>query len=193
MRLKEIIKRSRSYRRFYQDKSIDIELLKEVVDLARLSPTGANLQPLKYIVTNTYKNNMAVFETLAWAGYLKDWNCPIEGERPSAYIIILGDNNIRKDVSTDSGIAAQSMMLGAVEAGFGGCIFGSIKREQLKKNLNIPEHLDVVLVLALGHPKEKIVIDEINNNESIKYWRESDGTHHVPKRKLEDIILTQKA
>jgi nitroreductase len=139
--LKDIIRKSRSYRRFHQNKSIDIETLKELVDLARLSPSGANFQPLKYMITNSDEKNIAVFETLAWAGYLKDWNCPEDGERPSAYIIILGDNNIKKDVSTDSGIAAQSIMLGASEAGLGGCMFGSIKREQLKKNLNIPEHL----------------------------------------------------
>jgi nitroreductase len=187
--LKDIIIKNRSYRRFYQNKNIEREALRELVNLARLSPSGANFQPLKYLITNTEEKNKLVFETLSWAGYLKDWEHPIDGERPSAYIIVLGDSNIKKDVSTDSGIAAQSIMLGATEAGLGGCMFGSIKREQLKKNLGLPEHLNIILVLALGYPKEKVVIDGINNDESIKYWREPNGTHHVPKRKLEDIII----
>ena len=185
----DTIKKNRSYRRFYQDRKIDIDAIKKIINLARLSPSGANFQPLKYTITNTPEKNRQVFETLSWAGYLKDWNCPIEGERPSAYIVVLGDNNIKKDVATDSGIAAQSIMLGATEGGIGGCMFGSIKRDQLKKNLELPEQLNVILVLALGYPKENIVIDEINNDESIKYWREPDGTHHVPKRKLKDIII----
>jgi len=95
----DIILRNRSYRRFYQDREISLETLRGFIELARLSPSSANLQPLKYILSNTSEKNGIIFSTLAWAGYLKDWPGPEEGERPSAYIVILGDTNITKDFS----------------------------------------------------------------------------------------------
>ena len=129
------------------------------------------------------------FSTLAWAGYLKDWPGPVEGERPSAYIIILGDKRIRQSFGVDPGIAAQSILLGATEKGLGGCIIASIKKEVLAEALKIPEELEILLALALGKPKERVVIDPVGPDGDIKYWREADGTHHVPKRPLDEIII----
>nr|HPM18859.1 nitroreductase family protein [Bacteroidales bacterium] len=110
------------------------------------------------------------------------------GERPSAYIIILGDKTITESFNADPGIAAQSMMLGATEAGLGGCMLTSVKREVLRKEINIPDHYEILIVLALGKPVEKVVIEEVKDG-NIKYWRDSDQTHHVPKRKLEDVVI----
>ena len=192
--LSELIKKNRSYRRFYQSKTIDTELLRKLVDYARLSPSAANLQYLKYIISNDAEKNNTVFNTLAWAGYLKEWKGPEDGERPSAYIVMLADKNIKKNSGNeiDAGIAAQSILLGAVESGLGGCIFGAVKKKELKEKLNIPDHLDIVIILALGYPKEKVVIEEVTNQNNIKYWRDSDQVHHVPKRKLNDIIINLK-
>lgn len=184
---KDLIKHCRSYRRFYEDYKIDEKLLRELVDLARLSASAANLQPLKYILSyNPSKNNL-IFPTLSWAGYLKDWPGPEKGERPSAYIIILGDKTISKSFDCDCGIAAQNILLGAAEKGLGGCMIGSIDRDLLRKNLNIPRQYDILLVIALGKPKEKVVIEESKGD--IKYFRDKDNTHHVPKRLLDEIIL----
>jgi nitroreductase len=187
--LDRLIKRNRSYRRFNQRKIISTETLNKLIDYARLSPSSANIQPLKYYVSNTDTKNSLIFPTLSWAGYLKDWQGPTIGERPSAYIIILGDTSIKKNFSIDPGICAQSIMLGAVEEKLGGCMIGSINKELLRNNLSISEHYEILLVLALGEPAEKVLIDEIDAGESIKYWRDKDGVHHVPKRKLNDIII----
>ncbi len=184
----EIIKKSRSYRRFYQEIPVSTEELELMVEAARFSPSSRNIQPLKYIIVNTPSENAKVFETLAWAGYLTEWAGPQEGERPSAYIIQLLDKNISNTASCDHGITAQSMLLQAVESGYGGCIIGSVKRETLSQLLNLPEHLEILQVIALGKPKESVVVDDITNNE-YKYWREEDGTHHVPKRTLKEIIV----
>jgi nitroreductase len=186
--LDSLIKKNRSYRRFDQKKTISTDVLRKLVNYARLSPSSANIQPLKYYLSNSLLLNKLIFPTLSWAGYLKDWQGPAEGERPSAYIIILGDTNVKKNFSIDPGICAQSIMLGAVEEGFGGCMIGSIKKEQLRNNLSISEQYEILLVLALGEPIEEILIDEINENESIKYWRDNNSVHHVPKRRLNDII-----
>ena len=186
--IKELILKNRSYRRFSQETAIDTDTLREFIDLARLSASGANLQPLKYILSNEPQKNALIFPHLAWAGYLKDWSGPVDGEQPSAYIIILGDTEITKAVGCDHGIAAQSILLGAAEKGLGGCMIGSIKKEGLRQNLKIPARYEILLVLALGKPQETVVIDTLGADGDIKYWRDGENVHHVPKRKLDDII-----
>jgi len=187
--IRDLIKNTRSYRRFHQEVAIELETLRELVDLARLSAAAGNLQPLKYMLSNDPERNGKIFQYLAWAGYLKDWPGPSEGERPAAYIIVLGDTGITKSFGCDHGIACQNILLGAVEKGLGGCIIGSINREKLRKDLKIPEHLEILLVVALGKPKETVVLETVGADGDIKYWRDSDGIHHVPKRSLEDIIV----
>lgn len=187
--LRELVEKNRTYRRFYEDVKMDTNTLKELVDLARLSSSGANLQSLKYIISNTEEKNNLIFPNLRWAGYYKDWDGPVEGERPSAYIVMLLDKEIGANCFWDHGIACQSILLGASEKGFGGCMFGSIDREGLKKALNIPDRYELMLVIALGKPKEEVVLEEIKDLKDVKYWRDENQVHHVPKRKLEDIIL----
>jgi len=190
MTIRELVLKNRSYRRFYQDHTIDRETLVKLVDLARHSASGANLQPLKYFLSHTPEMNGTIFPHLGWAGYLKDWPGPELGERPSAYIIILGDKNIKKSFGCDHGIAAQSILLGAVEKGLGGCIIASVdRRDELIDALGLPEHLLILLVLALGKPKETVVIDPLGPDGDIKYWRDEEGVHHVRKRALEELIV----
>jgi nitroreductase len=187
--LKRLIRKNRSYRRFYEDKKIDLRTLRSLVNLARLSASSANLQPLRYLLSCTTEGNQKIFPYLKWAGYLKDWDGPVEGERPPAYIVILGDTKISKSFGYDAGIAAQSILLGATERGLGGCIIGSIEREKLRSSLKIPRHLEILLVIALGKPREKVVIETVGKDGDIRYWRDSKGIHHVPKRALKDIII----
>lgn len=187
--IKDIIEKNRSYRRFDQNHAIDRNTLKELVDLARLSASAGNLQPLKYLLSCEKERNAMIFENLAWAGYLKEWPGPSEGQRPSGYIIILLDTEIAKSPNCDHGIASQSILLGAVEKGLGGCIIASVQREKIRQALNIPGRYEILLVIALGKPVEKVVIEEVKPDGDVKYWHEEDGSHHVPKRKLGDIII----
>ncbi len=187
--IRDIILKNRSYRRFDQSASVKRETLRELVDLARLSPSGANAQPLKYLLSNETERNALIFMRLAWAGYLKDWPGPQEGERPAAYIVILGDTRIKPEFGVDPGIAAQSMLLGAVERGLGGCILASIKRAELAADLGIPEYFEILLVVALGVPVEKVVLEAVGEDGDIRYWRDEQGVHHVPKRDLDALIL----
>lgn len=188
MQLKDLIYRTRSYRRFHESFHVDRHELENLVDMARMSASAANRQPLKYLISNTPDHCEAIFKHLAWAGYLKDWDGPAPGERPSAYIIILGDKDIAESFNVDHGIAAQSIMLGATEAGLGGCMIASVKREALRNELHIPGNLEILLVLALGMPVEKVVIDEVAGDD-IQYWRDIKDVHHVPKRRLDDLIM----
>lgn len=187
--IKNLAEKNRSYRRFFQDKEISKETLLDLLELTRFCGSAANKQPLKYILSNTKDRNGLVFASLTWAGYLSDWPGPEEGEKPSAYIIILLDRTISENPWVDHGIAAQTMLLGAVEKGLGGCIFGAINKERLRNNFSIPEHLDILLVLALGWPKEQVVLEDVPSSGNIKYYRDEKAVHHVPKRKLEEILL----
>lgn len=187
--LADLVKRNRSYRRFYEEEAISRETLLQLIDLARLSPSGANRQTLRYYLSCDKTTNEKIFPALGWAAYLKEWKGPEVGERPSAYIVIVQDEQQKAIGGPAYGIAAQSILLGGVEVGLGGCMIGNLQRPALREALNIPESLEILLVIALGKPKECVVIDEIEADGDIKYWRDENQVHHVPKLKLKDIVM----
>ena len=189
--LRDLILRNRSYRRFDSKVSVPEELLMELVELARFSPSGANRQPLKFYLSTQPEINRQIFPHLAWAAYLKDWPGPVEGERPTAYIVILGDKQVSSSFGCDHGIAAQSILLGAVEKKLGGCMIASIDRKGLQNTLRLPENLEILLVIALGRPVETVLLETVEKPEGdIKYWRDEQQRHHVPKRSLEELIIS---
>ena len=188
-KFKKLVRGNRSYRRFHEDQPIDRDTLRELVDLARCTASGANYQPLKYALSCEPERNAVVFSCLTWAGYLEDWDGPSEGERPTGYVVVLHDKNLAATPGCDHGIAAQTILLGAAARGLGGCMFGSVNRKRLKTELAIPERCEVLLVIALGKPKEHVVLDETGPDGDIKYWRDAEGVHHVPKRPLDEIVV----
>ena len=189
MKIRELVLKNRSYRRFHQDHAIDLITLVELVDLARHSASGNNIQPLKFFLSADPETNAIIFPHTRWAGSLKDWDGPEEGERPSAYIVILGDKDITDSFGVNHGIAAQSILLGATEKGLGGCMIGSVQRVVLHRELGLAENLHILLVIALGKPREKVVIDPLPPDGSITYWRDEKSVHHVPKRALDELIV----
>jgi len=179
--------KNRSYRRFHQEVEISVEELKTMVDAARLSPSSRNVQPIKFFINNNRGMNDRIFPNLGWAGYLKEWDGPSEGERPSAYIILIHDKNISAGYSCDNGIFAQSILLQAVDLGFGGCMIASFRKDGISELLHLPENLDPIMVIALGKPKEVVIVDEIKDGD-VKYWRDDMQNHHVPKRTLDELL-----
>jgi len=186
-----LVRANRSYRRFDGTHRISPEKLQGLVDLARQAPSAMNRQPLKYAISCGEESNARVFETLAWAGSLKDWDGPEPGERPTAYIVVLVDRELNPNAATDIGIAAQTILLGAVDQGLGGCMLGAIKRPALRAALSLPEGMDVGLVIALGKPVEHVVLEDAAPGASVTYYRDPDRTHHVPKRTLAEIVIAQ--
>lgn len=187
--IRELVQQNRSYRRFNENQRIDRAQLMKLVELARLSPSAANLQNLRYRLVYTREECDAIFPCLKWAAYLSNWDGPAPGERPSAYILIMAPENVTKFSHIDTGIAAQSMLLGAVSEGLGGCILASVDRSRIHSICNLPAAMDLVIVIALGKPAEKVVIEDLSKDDSIAYWRDDEGVHHVPKRLLKDLIL----
>jgi len=189
MSIAELVEKTRTIRRFQESEAVDEATLRGLVNLARLSASGGNKQPLKYMISCDAEKNGAIFPHLAWAGSLKDWDGPVAGERPAAYVIILLDKDVSKSAGVDHGIAAQSIALGACEQGLGCCMMGAIQREAIRGALDVPERYDILLVLALGKPDEIVVLGDAPVAGDTTYYRDENDIHHVPKRPLDEIIV----
>jgi nitroreductase len=190
---KDLVLQNRSCRRFYQEVAIEKETLRELVDLARCSASSGNRQPLKYILSCEPEETVLIFELIGFARKDPKVRYPPEGERPSAYIIILGDKTIRETFVPDHGIAAQSILLGARERGLGGCMVGMVAKDEMNAAFQIPAHFQILLVVALGKPKEEAVIETIGKDGDTKAYWDDAGVRHVPKRSLDDIIIASYA
>jgi len=185
----DLIKSTRSFRRFDETVKVDRKTLEDLVDLARHSASARNRQPLKYILSCDEQTNSQVFSSLTFAAALKEWSGPAHGERPSSFLNVLGATEITAGFGCDHGIAGQNIMLGARERGLGGCMIGSVNHQKLRRLLNIPERYDILLVLAIGKPAETVVIEPMPPDGSVNYWRDEQDVHHVPKRSLNEIII----
>ena len=190
--IKDLILKNRSYRKFQNNRKIEVDTLEKLVDLARTTPSSKNLQPLRYILVTDEGDVDFVFSQLKWAWYLKTWEGPAKEERPPAYIIMCIDTNVNEKALIDSGISAQTILLGATELGMGGCIIRTVNGYKVSRHFELPSNIEIVQVIALGYPDQNIQLTEISDNEPIEYFEDESGTHFVPKRKLEDIILYKK-
>jgi nitroreductase len=189
----ELVRRTRTVRRFQEDRPFDPGLLRQLVDLARLGGSARNAQALKYMIITEEELRRQLFPLLAWAGYLPHWPGPKPGERPSAYILCLLDTALQKgpesEAQFDLGIATQNLLLGAAEQGVFGCRIGAFVPAKVHDLLRLPKQFRVLLVLALGYPAETVVLEEVGKDGDIRYWHDGQGVHHVPKRRLEEILV----
>ena len=187
--LHDLVQKCRSYRRFNEKRLIVREELTSLVALARLAPSARNGQPLRFILSCEQTMNERIFPLLAWAGYLKEWDGPEPGERPAAYIVVVSrEQTLGGHLLFDAGLAVQSILLGAVEKGLGGCIIGAYSKEKLKDAIQIPAGYEPLYVIALGEPSEEVMIESLKDGD-IKYWRDENSVHHVPKRDVSELIL----
>lgn len=191
--IKDLIKKNRTYRRFKEDEKIERIVLEQLVDLARLSSSPMNLQSIKFILSCEKESNQVIFKTLSWAGALPDWAGPKPGERPSGYMVMLGDTSLipagkREYFDIEAGIWGQSIRLGAIEMGYESAMIAAIDRKELVKALSIEEHLKILVVIAFGKGDEDILIEQMKDN-NFDYHRDNLGRHFVPKRSIEELII----
>ena len=185
MSMEDLVKQARSTRRFVESERIGETILRSLVDLARLTSCGGNQQKLRYRLVSNQEECDGIFGCIAWAGSLPDWDGPAPGERPSGYIAIVGEGGGGADV----GIAAQTIQLAAAEMGYGACMLGAIKRDEIKAALGLPEPQSLKLLIALGRPAETIVIEEVAAGADLAYYRTEDDVHHVSKLRLADVLV----
>ena len=186
MEFSKLPEKTRSFRRFREQERIPEDRLRAIIEAARLAPSAANLQLLRFSFLNEVHSCGEIFPFVNWAGYLKDWDGPEPGERPAAYIVIHTPREKKPFTGIDTGITAAYMVLAAKDAGYGSCMILSFNREEIESRLGIPGY-DVGLLIALGVPAEEVVIEEYDG--SVEYWRSDDGRHHVPKLSLDSLIV----
>jgi nitroreductase len=189
--INSLVEKNRSYRKFHEEVEIKRETLEELIGLARLSPCGMNLQSLRYMLITDKEDREKIYPYIKWAAFLKEWGGPVDGQRPTGFIIMFTDKSVQNSFVTeiDMGIACQSILLGAVEKGLGGCIIGAINKNEVIKAFDIKENLEMKLIIALGSPDQNIIIDDAELHSDLKYWEDKSGNHHVPKLKLKDLIV----
>lgn len=188
--LYDLLYKARSYRNFDPTVKYTAQEMKELINLCRFTPSTANTQSVKFAYACDDKLCGKVFPLLRWAGYLTE-KPPYDGNVPSAYILLCCDLNIaEKPIEIDVGICAQTLVLGAMEKGIGACMIGSFNKEEMSSLFSLPENLYPRLIIALGKPNEKIVLEDAVQGD-IKYYRDKDRTHFVPKRALEEILITK--
>jgi nitroreductase len=191
--MSEWVRRTRTVRRFQEERQIDSALVRQWIDLARLGGSARNGQVLKYMVIKEDVLRRQLFPLLGWAGYLRDWPGPAPGERPPAYVACLLDTELLRGPETeahfDLGIATQNLLLGAAECGVFGCRIGAFSSSAVHHLLQLTDRFKVLLVLALGYPAETIALEELGPEGDIRYWHDEQGVHHVPKRRLTEILI----
>lgn len=190
--LKDLVKKSRSYRGYNEERRVTEEELMDLVDCARLCPSSVNGQPFRYYLAWKKEEVDRIQKLTKWARALPDLTLPHPGMCPTAFIIICQDTRLGESLNRyqkDVGIVAQTMLLSATEKGLGGCMIGNFGANSVREELNLPEYLAPMLIVAIGEPKEKVILVEIEEGESTNYYRDENDVHYVPKRKLKDIIL----
>lgn len=189
MQVSDAIGKRRSVRHF-SPQPVEKNALYELVQAARLAPQAANIQPVKYMIVHQKELLGPVFSCLKWAGYLKNY-APAEGQRPTAYIVILIDTSLKKEADTDAGAAVENLLLTATDKGLGSCWLGAVDRARLSQYLGVPESMKIHSVVALGYPAEDPVWEE-KNDDSIRYYLDENGRLHVPKRRMGELLVTMK-
>ena len=188
----DLVLKNRSFRAFDASRAVTRDELLTLVDLARLTASSANRQPLKYAVVHEAQQVEAVLALTRWAAALPQLHLPPEGRHPTAFIVICHDERICEALPgylKDVGIAAQTILLAAAEKDLGGCMIGSFNPEELSKLLSLPAEVKPQLVIALGKPDEEVCLTDVPADGKTAYFRDESGVHYVPKRSLEDIVI----
>ena len=194
MVIREIVRLNRSRREYTPGVKIPHEKLLEWIDNARLTPSTVNIQPLKYIIVEKDDEVDFIRSHVHFAGKLPNYSGPDKDHSPSAYIIIVTDKYLAKTIEPfdkDVGIAAQTILLSATEAGYGGCMIGAFDLKPVCDHYNLGDDLVPRLIVSLGKPDDdyiEIVTEDVSGLEDTSYYR-IGNVHHVPKRTLDDIII----
>lgn len=188
-RLRELLQRDRSVRRFDASRTIGRDTLLSLVELTRYCASSQNMQPLRYVIVDSPELKDRLFPLLRWARHLKDWPGPSESERPSAYLVQLTDTRIAPSLLCDCGLQLQALTLGAATLGISGCIIRNFTPAEVHEALGLESCYKVEYVLALGYGAETVRLEDLAPGADYGYYRLPDGTHVVPKRPLNELIV----
>ena len=189
---KDLVLANRSYRGFDPSRRVTREELLSFVDCARLTPSGANRQPLRYYLAWQEPQLSLIQPLTRWGAALPERHLPDPDKRAAAFIVVCAETDWAPNPAAwqrEVGIAAQTILLAAAEAGLGGLMIGNFSADALASALELPSHLVPQLVIALGKPAETVVLTEAAPGASLAYYRDENNVHYVPKRRLEDLLI----
>ena len=188
--IRRLIHDTRSTRRYHAEKPVPMSALRDLINNARLMACARNAQTFRYLPIADKDHCDAIFPHLHWAGYLKDWDGPEPDERPSAYILLLNDDETAPADLVSAGLATAAITITATAWQLSTCIIGACDKKDILASL-LPDRpqLSLVHVIAIGYGAETINIEPMVNKNDVKYWRSADGTHPVPKKELDDVII----
>ena len=184
----DLVRSNRSFRRFDENRRVGMGRLENYVDIARLSQSAMNRQPLRYILIDDRDLCEKVFPHMNWAGYLRDWQGPAPGERPAAYIAVCCESDAKQFAEVDAGISMQNITLAACSEGVGCCVIGSVRKKAVSQLLHIGGEYELMYLIAFGFPVEDVSLVEMKNNE-YEYYRDENSRHFVPKRSLDEVVI----
>ena len=181
-----LLRRNRSYRGYDKACVVTMAQLRRIAEVCTKVPSGRNQQVLRFKLLTRDSGSEAMQGLYKLGGALPELHLPFPGTEPEAFIIICSTVTPDKWVNMDVGIAAQSMLLKAVEMGLGGICIGAFNKDKVTETFGLP--CEPVLILAIGKPAEKIELVPVRAGEPLKYYREN-GIHYVPKITADDLIL----
>lgn len=184
-----LVREARSCRRFDESSPLTQQDLDWLLECARLAPSARNAQELRFITVTQGPVLDQLFPLTRWAGALKDWQGPEQGERPTAFIATLMPEHAGYLLCYDVGIACQTIQLAATSRGWGACMIQSFEHKPAADLLKIPAGLKIALLIGLGVAVEKRVVAAMPADGSFTYWRDANGVHHVPKRALSELLV----
>lgn len=150
----EVIKKRRS-RRAYSDRLIEQEKIDSLFEAARWAPSSVNEQPWVYVYATHEHPKLwgKIFDTLNDSNKIWAKNAPL------LIVSLARKNFIRNDrpnhsAHYDLGAANAFLSLQATAMGLNVHQVGGFHRDKAKENLNIPDYLDAVTIMAIGYPGE---------------------------------------
>jgi nitroreductase len=183
--LDTLLKRNRSFRGYDSAVPVTREMLLEMVSVATLVPSGMNAQALRFRLVDSTEAHL-IHPLIKLGAALPEEHLPHPGEEPQGYIVICGARPEDKVLDIDLGIAAQSILLKAVDMGLSGIVILNFNAARVKEALKL--HLEPLAVIGLGKGTERIFLMPAHQGDSLKYYRK-DGVHYVPKLVIEDLVL----
>ena len=183
--LNSLLLKNRSHRGYDSSRQVLVEELKQLAEVCTKIPSAKNQQVLRFKLV-AGEDAPRLQQYTKWGGALPELNLPFPGTEPSAFIIICSTVPENKWVDIDLGIAAQSMLLKAVEMGLNGICIGAFNKNAVVEEFSL-QH-EPVLVLAIGKGAEHIQLTRAKEGENLTYYRK-DGVHFVPKLGLDDLLL----
>jgi nitroreductase len=154
----QVIKKRRSVRKF-EPKPVPEEIIRDILDCARLAPTAINIQPWLFGAVTDPELKSQVADMTDYGKFIKD----------CAVCFVVFADSTQKYFLEDGCAATENILLACTAHGIGSCWVAGHKKgyaDSIREHLNVPEPYTLVALIAAGYstqrpsPKKKS-LDEV--------------------------------